>query len=119
MNEITERRVRHLKRLEASHNRDFWARFGNQFDPACAKTTELSDALSADWNAKRTVARSAADPGSSDRAGMPLPAGWRNEHWKTQQTMAADFAGVRATTKAEALRALEAYEQASDHPATI
>jgi len=119
MNETTERRVRHLKRLEANHNRDFWARFGRQFDQVEARTSDLSDALSADWNAKRNAKRTAGHQRASARAGMPLPAGWRNEHWKTQQAMAADFAGVRAATKAEALRALEAYEQATDDSATI
>ncbi|GAB4512970.1 MAG: hypothetical protein Tsb0019_10040 [Roseibium sp.] len=114
MNEITDRRVRHLKRLEASHNRDFWARFGNQFDPAGAQAANLSDALSADWNGKQPTRQRAVSSGDPERAGKPLPAGWRNEHWKTQQAMAADYAGVEAGTKAEAVSALDAYEQSSD-----
>jgi hypothetical protein len=113
MSEITDRRVRHLKRLEASHNRDFWTRFGNQFGPDGANTTELSDALSADWNSKRTTRQTAARAGDPEKAGRPLPGGWRNEHWKTQQAMAADYAGVQAATKDEAVRALVAYERSS------
>lgn len=40
----------------------------------------------------------------------PLPEGWRDEHWKTLQSMAEEFAGVEASNKAEAVAALEAYE---------
>ncbi len=44
-------------------------------------------------------------------ARKPLPEGWRNEHWKTLQSMAAEYAGVETGTKAASIAALEAYER--------
>ena len=115
MTEITERRVRHLKTLQANHNRDFWSRFGNQDLEPEAKVVRLSDALSADWNRKQKATEGApAMPPPVCR--RPLPKGWRIEHWKTQQAMAVDYTGVRPGTKLETIRVLEAYENASDLP---
>ncbi|MDN3720118.1 hypothetical protein QW131_15275 [Roseibium salinum] len=64
---------------------------------------EVADALSADWNGKRQTSVSAVPP-------RALPSGWRKEHWKTQQAIAADYAGVKAASKYEAVKALAAYE---------
>lgn len=115
MTEINERRVRHLKTLQANHNRDFWSRFGNQDLDPDSKVVRLSDALSADWNRKRKAAEGApAMP--LPVAPRPLPKGWRKEHWKTLQAMAADYTGVRPGTKFETIRVLEAYEDTPDLP---
>ena len=115
MTEISERRVRHLKRLQEDHNRDFWARFGDQALAADDKVVRLSDAIAADWNRKKRASAPAPAP-APQPAGRTLPKGWRNEHWKTQQAMAFDYAGVRAATKAEAVQALQAYEDGPDLP---
>ncbi|WP_269580846.1 hypothetical protein [Roseibium sp. Sym1] len=110
MTELSERRVRHLKQLEANHNRDFWSRFGNQTLDADTNVLRLSDAMCADWNRKQKAEDGGSAPAAPLTAPRPLPRGWRKEHWKTQQVMAADYAGVRAATKADAVEALEAYE---------
>ncbi|MEO9528406.1 hypothetical protein [Roseibium sp.] len=116
MSEIIERRMRHLKRLEDNHNRDFWARFGNQDLDAGDTAARLSDALSADWNRKQKSAETPGAPAVPGRAGRPLPPGWRTAHWKTLQTMAAEYAGQQTAGKAETIRVLEAYEQGSALP---
>jgi len=115
MNEIIERRLRHLKRLQADHNKDFWSRFGDQkLDDD--KVVRLSDTLAANWNRQGE----SRDPGhvaaGTPEGQRPLPKGWRNEHWKTQQAMAFDYAGVRASTKAEAMKVLQTYEDGPDLP---
>lgn len=116
MSEICERRVRHLKRLQADHNREFWARFGNQNVEADSKVIHLTDAIAADWNRKRKAAAKSSAAASPTTGARELPRGWRCEHWKTQQAMAFDYAGVRASNKAEAVAALQAYEGEPDLP---
>ncbi|MBO6893787.1 MAG: hypothetical protein JJ866_17740 [Roseibium sp.] len=101
MDEIILRRLRHLQRLEENHAAEFEKRFGPRSEDRTKE--ELRDLLSADWNSKR---KSNPGKGVSDA----LPQGWQKEHWKTQQSMARDYAGVVVNTKQEALRALERYE---------
>ncbi len=102
MDEIIMRRLKHLQWLEENHERDFEDRFGTEKSRAEQRREELADRLSADWNGKRKAA--------APEAPRPLPSGWRKEHWKTQQAMAADYAGVSAASKYEAVKALSAYE---------
>jgi hypothetical protein len=116
MSNIVERRTRHLKRLEANHNRDFWARFGDQSLEAGDTSARLTDALSADWNRKQKGVQKTREHAVPPRSGRVLPAGWRKEHWKTQQAIAADYTGVQTSSKAEAIRVLEAYEQTIELP---
>jgi len=103
MDEIIMRRLRHLQMLEENHARVFEERSTKDRDGGKRVTEEIADTLSADWNRKQCSARHAT-------ASKPLPGGWRSEHWKTQQAMAADYAGVQAANKAESVCALEAYE---------
>lgn len=103
MDEIIMRRLRHLQRLEEQHEADFLARCGPPKTEAEKRQEHLADALAADWNRKQRAAR-------QPQAEKPLPKGWRKEHWKTQQAMAADYAGVKAANKYEAVQALAAYE---------
>ncbi len=103
MDEIIMRRLRHLQKLEENHERDFEERFGTQKTRAEKKREDLANVLSADWNSKRKGGQSSPVP-------KPLPVGWRKEHWKTLQAMAADYAGVDAANKEDAVRALETYE---------
>jgi len=104
MDEIIMRRLRHLQMLEENHARVFEERSAKAREGVQRATEEIADTLSADWNRKQCAARHLAAP-------KPLPSGWRNEHWKTQQAMAADYAGVQAANKAESVNALEAYEE--------
>ncbi|QFT30980.1 hypothetical protein K1718_09630 [Roseibium porphyridii] len=103
MDEIIMRRLKHLQRLEENHARDFEDRFGTEPSRKDQQRDALNNVISADWNRKQKSAAGGA-------FGRPLPAGWRKEHWKTQQAMAADYAGVKADNKEEAVRALEGYE---------
>ncbi len=103
VDEIILRRLRHLQRLEENHHRDFEERFGTDRSHDDARREALRDAMSADWNKKHS-----ATPRMS--SGRPLPRGWRKEHWKTLQVMAADFAGAKVPNRREAVRALELYE---------
>ncbi|MHA7777411.1 hypothetical protein [Roseibium sp. M-1] len=104
MDEIIMRRLRHLQRLEENHARVFEERSAKTRDGGNRASEEIADTLSADWNLKQRAERRAA-------AKKPLPTGWRNEHWKTQQAIATDYAGVQVANKAEAVSALEAYEE--------
>jgi hypothetical protein len=111
--EIEQRRRAHLKRLEANHAADFEDRFVIEKTRAEKRAAEISDAISADWNAKQKARReglAAASPATAPDGKPPLPEGWRDEHWKTLQSMAADYAGVETTDKASSIAALEAYE---------
>lgn len=103
MDEIIMRRLKHLQRLEDTHEQDFRDRMNAEESRSEQLQTELSNVLSADWNRKRR--KSVGAP-----VRKPLPKGWRKEHWKTLQSMAADYAGANATNKEEAVLALEAYE---------
>ncbi|PVB59313.1 hypothetical protein [Labrenzia sp. 011] len=103
MDELIMRRLKHLQRLEENHEQDFQARRGDRGSSPEERHAALCDALSADWNRKRKGAGSSAQP-------QALPKGWRKEHWKTQQAMAAHYAGVKAANKQEAVQALTAYE---------
>jgi hypothetical protein len=103
MDEIIMRRLRHLQRLEETHERDFEDRNGEEMTRADRRRAELDNVLSADWNRKRRAAKAPLPV-------KPLPSGWRKEHWKTQQSIAADYTGVEARNKEEAVRALEGYE---------
>ena len=103
MDEIIMRRLRHLQWLEENHVRDFQERFGRGKTLAERRNEDMANVISADWNKKRKLT---PETGTN----RVLPHGWRKEHWKTQQSMAADYAGVEVATKAEAIRALEVYE---------
>lgn len=103
MDDVILRRLKHLQWLEENHEKDFEDRHGVEPCRAERKRQEIADALSADWNRKRQGASGPVGPRS-------LPGGWRKEHWKSQQAMALDYAGVAAATKREAVAALEAYE---------
>jgi len=103
MDEIIMRRLRHLQRLEETHEKDFQERFGAEKSQEEKRQEDLADSLSADWNSKRKAA-------NSSKRQKQLPDGWRKEHWKTQQAMASDYAGVKAASKYEAVQALSAYE---------
>ncbi|MCG8493866.1 MAG: hypothetical protein MI743_19770 [Sneathiellales bacterium] len=103
MDEIILRRLRHLQWLEENHEKDFEERFGVHETRPEQKRRELADVLSADWNRKQKAPQ-------LPTIRKPLPGGWRKEHWKTQQSMAADYTGVVAGNKKEAVHALEAYE---------
>lgn len=110
MDEIIMRRLRHLQQLEDSHAKDFEERFGTEQSRDAQRREAVSNAVSASWNRIWRATARAAHPG-------PLPKGWRKEHWKTLQAMAADFAGVEARNKSEAVTALEAYEAGLSEPA--
>lgn len=103
MDEILMRRLRHLQWLEANHAKDCQVRESNDALPAAGPAEVGVNGMSADGIRAR-----------EKRAGSPnagkLPRGWRKEHWKTQQSMARDYAGVNTASKAEAISALEAYE---------
>lgn len=118
MTKTAERRVRHLKQLEANHNKDFWDRLCRQEPDAGPMETDVAEARTEDRARTSTAADGApaAPPPATPK--RPLPRGWRNEHWKTQQAMAADYAGVRVKTKLEALRALEVHEAGGNPPQT-
>lgn len=103
MDEIIMRRLRHLQWLEENQERDFEDRFGVEKTRAELRREDMANVISADWNRKRKAAQSSI-------TGKPLPDGWRKEHWKTQQSMAADYAGVEVSNKEDAVRALELYE---------
>ena len=103
MDEIIMRRLKHLQRLEESHESDFHERFGRAKSWADQRKENMANVISADWNKKQKAPR-------IPTAYRPLPEGWRKEHWKTQQAMAADYAGAEASNKEEAVRALEIYE---------
>ncbi|WP_305986120.1 hypothetical protein [Roseibium sp. MMSF_3544] len=109
MDEIIMRRLRHLQRLEENHEKDFLERNGSGKSDDALQSKDLSNVVSADWNRKRKQKALSA-------GGKPLPNNWRREHWKTLQSMAADYAGVEARKKEEALSALEAYEAGFTQP---
>jgi|GEM_PF-1568329 len=106
MDEIEKRRKAHLARLQKNHAADYEERFDKGKSRDQERREALSDAISADWNAKNK-ARSAE---KAPEAGKPLPEGWRDAHWKTLQAMAAEFAGIETKNKDESLKVLEAYE---------
>lgn len=103
MDDIIMRRLKHLQTLEENHESDFQARCGDGRSSPEERRADLRDALSADWNRKRKASASPMPP-------KALPNGWRKEHWKTQQAMAAHYAGVTTANKNEAVEALTAYE---------
>lgn len=103
MDEIIMRRLRHLQKLEETHKADFEKRHGAEIPKADQQDGKLADVLSADWNRKRKAIQAPVQK-------RQLPHGWRKEHWKTQQSIAADYAGVDARNKKEAVEALEFYE---------
>ncbi|MEO0980592.1 MAG: hypothetical protein AAFY24_25240 [Pseudomonadota bacterium] len=103
MDEVIMRRLRHLQWLEENHVKGNQARSGSNTSDTDGQGEEILNVLSADWNRKQRQRADALD-------GQKLPCGWRKEHWKTQQSMARDYAGVNAGCKDEAVRALEAYE---------
>lgn len=109
MDEIIMRRLRHLQWLEENHVKAHQAREASGASRSDGCGTDISNVLSADWNRRK---RQQAGAPSSQK----LPCGWRKEHWKTQQSMARDYAGVNAGCKEEAIRALEAYEAGSTLP---
>ncbi|MEJ8474597.1 hypothetical protein [Roseibium algae] len=112
---------RHMKRLQTNAVSDIAERLP-QKTAEKKKREKLSDDVSALWNKRQKEARqkiagqaSDASPSkaeSSQQPGVPLPDGWRDEHWKTLQSMAADFAGAQTTDKASSIAVLEAYEAA-------
>lgn len=107
VNEIEERRRKHLARLEKTFAEDFDERFETKQTHDQKRREALSDMISADWNAKYKAREKAEQQESDEKA---LPADWRDAHWKTLIVMARDFAGVEAENKEEAIEALEAYE---------
>lgn len=109
MDEIIMRRLRHLQWLEETHASAQHAREGSDASRSERQREEVSNVLSADWNRKPRK-------GTGACSGQKLPCGWRKEHWKTQQSMARDYAGIRAGSKEEAVRALEAFEDGDTLP---
>ena len=103
MDEIIMRRLRHLQWLEENHVKAHQERKNSSVSGSDGQGEDISNVLSADWNRKHKQHADTA-------GGRKLPCGWRKEHWKTQQSMARDYAGVNAGCKDEAVRALEAYE---------
>ena len=140
MDAVTKRRLKHLKRLEATHADEYDERFGHEVNRAALKKQAMSDAMSEHWNAHQkgkgeqsgpklqsaqdakarndeVVAQQAADRqrkaasiSKGPKFGEALPENWRDEHWKTLQSWAEDYAGVEVKKKAEAVAVLEAYE---------
>ncbi len=108
MDEIIMRRLKHLQWLEENHDKDFQKRLAvenSKVDQPVETPTNVVLAVS-DRNANDGEA---TDAGTATK-GDQLPRDWRKEHWKTLQSMAADYAGITVANKQEALRALEIYE---------
>ena len=103
MDVIEERRKAHLKKLEANHHKEFDERFGTEKSRKKAQQEAVTDEISRRWNAQQKRKKAPEEL-------KPLPENWRDEHWMTLRSMAANYAGVEAKNKAESVAALEAYE---------
>ncbi|WP_150524026.1 hypothetical protein [Roseibium sediminis] len=100
----------HMKRLHDTAKKDL-GRFQREKTAAEKEREAVSDAHSKAWNKsfneKLKAAAKQTEPERPD-----LPPNWRDEHWKTLQKWADDFAGVEASNKVEAIAALEEWETA-------